>query len=519
MVEKNAIFIVFDDLFFKFFQACITSLVKNYPEYPEILVYYEGDDGMVVEYVKQIKRVRLVSELIDTNSIECFELGVVSSRMVFIRLYLWGDSFSEYDKILYLDADTLVLNPLDSIFSQEKFYIVTDASSKSVGVFKPEFTNDQHLSSLLKADGLDFFSVQRNMYNAGVFMIEKHLRTEHNFRAILDIAQRYDGYLAFGDQSVISLWCHINGIKCDDDSKNNFQIASILAGTTDLSRFVNGVDAAIHSINILHFSLMKPEPHVIDVIQKSLLFLERFFNLFEYYQSQSSAQLQKYRKSNLSHVSLIMIGDVNSINDLMKLKYQCEFLQKLYLQLDITILLGDKGNPGVLNLLDDLSVRVISCSINSCFASNVQFVIDTTERNYVVISELNYLADPRAMISSYNSVRQTQTMMGLDCGVAHAVESTVIKENLKKRKFNPCFYDDVNPLWNFFDESEVVYNNPLEEKLLPHSLMIKKQYIAKIGGFDKSANYFKFIMKDLILKHMRSDNKYHYFNSKTANII
>jgi lipopolysaccharide biosynthesis glycosyltransferase len=243
VTANNAIFLSFDDNYLSYARSCINSIFSNYPGHPVLLINYSGSQKILAdEYIRQGK-----VKFIKLNNAFKFSLGPIKNAIVFDRFSLWSDCFSEYDNILHLDADTLVLKPLDDLFDAREFFITSD-NDQLARIFK---IHDQKLKRqsavpaphFLPQDQLKLMSEPHAMANAGVFVIPAQYRCKAQLQLLLDLAVENDAYVAYADQSIISLWCARNSIPITQDYAYNLQI-----------RFLCERYYKTNDIHILHFS-------------------------------------------------------------------------------------------------------------------------------------------------------------------------------------------------------------------------------------------------------------------------
>jgi len=109
-----------------FARACLNSIRQNYPNYPQILAFYDGADASLKRFLADFDRLRIRSGAEMFQPHLDWDLGPVSSPMVYFKYGLFGPDFDEYDVLLHLDADTLVLKPLDELFRDDDFFIVSN---------------------------------------------------------------------------------------------------------------------------------------------------------------------------------------------------------------------------------------------------------------------------------------------------------------------------------------------------------------------------------------------------------
>lgn len=258
---ENAIVIMFNDGYFRYAKVCIESIKENYPAYPVILAFYDGRNSDILNYLGAVEKLKICPyepdyrQSIGLNT-DILNFGVVNDYRVYFKYILWTNHFAAYDKVLHLDADTMVLKPLDHLFSTDEFFIV---SNHYDDIFYNDSFDDGTLQLQLEEDGLTK-EHKDNMANAGVFVIPAKYRTPEYLRSLLEITCKYNRHLKLADQSAISLWCHINRIPVSNQYQYNFQ-----------GYFYTGVlnDFDYTNIHIMHFAAgWKPESPLFQAVHQ-----------------------------------------------------------------------------------------------------------------------------------------------------------------------------------------------------------------------------------------------------------
>lgn len=234
----NAIFISFNDNHYHFVNSFLNSIKHNYKNHPTILANYDGNNQRVIARLKETTNLRQI----ELNHTYGFNTGGIPSNIIFQRFNLWTHQFDEFDKILHLDVDMVILKSLDHIFEKEDFYIYSDHNPHAK-IFSN--SNDTYLLQSLKEDKIAICNTIDCMANAGVFLIPKKYRTNDYYQSLISLANKYHAYAAFADQSIISLWCHQSEIGIHVDFENNCQIRFLC----DKNLRIN-----VEKISILHFS-------------------------------------------------------------------------------------------------------------------------------------------------------------------------------------------------------------------------------------------------------------------------
>ena len=217
--SKNAISLSINDGYVWHAQCLLKSLQRNWPDHPIVLVQHTGLSKQSESVLGSFPGVLFCHS---ARSIEGppINLAPAADRWAtYLRLNLWNDDFADYDGILYLDADTIVLKPLDEILAINEFVIFKDQNADTLGMFIDR--GNQALQDLLSLDG---FILGADMANAGVFVIPKRYRSGRAFEEITALLDRYNTYIRFADQTIINLWMLKHNIKPVDDRRYNFLV-------------------------------------------------------------------------------------------------------------------------------------------------------------------------------------------------------------------------------------------------------------------------------------------------------
>lgn len=240
---KNAIFLCFDKSYFVYAKACINSILTNYPNYPEIIVCYKSEtiDEEVINFLRPIERLKF--KIFDQSYQDIF-----TGNIVYQKFSLFVDSyFDDYDKILYLDCDTIISQSLDDIFKKEEFFIVSNfENAPHISVFGN--VKNVRIDEKLKDMYLTYPEKEWSMCNAGMFMIPKKYRTEVYFNQLIKIERLFCDYIKYYDQSILTLWCQYFNIPISKEVKYNYQTS-----------FDTLNNISVNDIKIFHFSGIKPD--------------------------------------------------------------------------------------------------------------------------------------------------------------------------------------------------------------------------------------------------------------------
>lgn len=245
--------IVFDSGFFRYAHALLESIRANFPNHPDLLIFYDGDDADILAYLDTHHSVTLI-ELPDLyDLVGSLPASPVGNHIVYARLYAFSREFAHYRNIVYLDADSIVLRPFDDLLAGDDTVVTHNFRPSALhlndrfGVFTESPAESETLRGLLEEDGLPIDMQAIPMVQAGVLKVPRRYRTRHAFDELIGIGIRYRRYLRLADQSVISLWCARNGIEPVHRPRMHLR-----------SRYVEHPEDIEHA-QIIHFDKYKPD--------------------------------------------------------------------------------------------------------------------------------------------------------------------------------------------------------------------------------------------------------------------
>jgi lipopolysaccharide biosynthesis glycosyltransferase len=242
--------------------------MDNYPNHPKLLVHYSGWRKERISWLSYRDDIRLYlkQDLPKEFSYKWYH-EEVPSKMVYFKYLLWTSEYDEYDNILHLDADTIVLSPLDDLFENKEFFVVkNNISFKEVRILSNAKKSQGAIVQKLQEHGIRY-PEHGDMINAGIFLIPKTYRTKQYLDMLLGITNDFGTFLVYADQSALSLWCIKNNIIPSSDYKYNFQmpvfdklLRSRYKDELDVGCYFNLKRNILNNIKIIHFSgILKPD--------------------------------------------------------------------------------------------------------------------------------------------------------------------------------------------------------------------------------------------------------------------
>lgn len=275
---RNAIFLTFDDNYFSYAKVCLMSLEKNYPDHPEVLIYYDGNKNSTINFLQGITRSSLHYPEFDFMDLKGLDLGPIGSSKVYFRFILWTEKFKKYDSILHLDVDTIILKPFPELFDKVDFFCILDYTPFNRNIFKSKYYNSWLLKRMLRKDGIREKIQNIEMLNAGVFLIPKKYRTKEQFNKLIKISKKYNQFIQYADQSVITIWCKKNNISICDEVIYNFQLPFMISESVNSLMLMKSISA--DQIKILHHTWWKEKSIIktyVDFAELLKIPLEKIF--------------------------------------------------------------------------------------------------------------------------------------------------------------------------------------------------------------------------------------------------
>lgn len=225
---NNCIYMAMDKHYEKYTIPCLKSIFKNWINHPKIFLY--NNDELSEELTNLIKDKNVV--IVKYHPYTFSNLGPVGNNIVYLKYKCWSTDFINYDNVLHLDCDTLILKPLDEIFTTNSLFISNNETLK-IKCFK---------------------SQEVDMCNAGVFIVNKRHRSDLNEQLLKTLTLDYMDDMCYADQSIISLWCKLQKISLSNEVYYNFQPQFINYKTSS-----NSPAYDFDKIKILHFAARKPD--------------------------------------------------------------------------------------------------------------------------------------------------------------------------------------------------------------------------------------------------------------------
>jgi hypothetical protein len=220
--RTKAIFIAVNGKFFAYTVIFLKNLRRNYPQHPDVVAYWADLSESELRWLSQFPRVRLVQYVPDPEMVgpamATHRPKYADSKISYARFEIWTDAFKEYDQVLHLDTDTIVLAPLDDLIDREGFTIFAESHQNPNAIFKDR--DNPELLAKLKADGITPPAIHANF---GVFCISRRHRTVEEYKTLKHLIQRYGAHFMWADQSLINVWLGLRGIPISQSREFNYQ--------------------------------------------------------------------------------------------------------------------------------------------------------------------------------------------------------------------------------------------------------------------------------------------------------
>jgi hypothetical protein len=168
-----------------------------------------------------LRRHYLNVRLLDINGLD-YPIGppslgdrALNASIMYARLLIWSRVFDDYDQLLYMDCDQIVVDALDPLFAMGSFTIIADYAPETI--LTTGASTEPGPSWLAEINSA-------TMANAGVFCVDRSWRTPEQTRLLESLCRQFHDRLRWGDQSLINLWMIHNRLRPRADLRFNCQV-------------------------------------------------------------------------------------------------------------------------------------------------------------------------------------------------------------------------------------------------------------------------------------------------------
>jgi lipopolysaccharide biosynthesis glycosyltransferase len=224
---------------------CIHSIVRFYSEDGyDIYILHSDLQEEDQEYVsKQIEnpKVRLHFQFVDPELFASFPESERYPRLIYYRIFAAAFLPEDLDRVLYLDGDIIVINPLDELyqmkFNGNYFFACTHVK---------KFLNKVNQYRLGMKE-------ERNYINSGVLLMNlRELRKVQMREEVLSFVDKRKRYLTLPDQDIITA-LYGNKIGIIDTMRYNLSDRMLSLYNSDLSHDKIDLDWIRQNTVIIHY--------------------------------------------------------------------------------------------------------------------------------------------------------------------------------------------------------------------------------------------------------------------------
>lgn len=270
--QQNAVAVVVNQSFVHYVKPLLNSIKRNWFDHPTILLFLSTDVEEQYE-VEYNQKERVVVKRFNPNDFEYRKYLVdkkdkFSSKGFndagFFIINFWSQMYENYNNILILDADMLVLKNLTFLFEDDNFLGISAANESILPAFSNTFPTVTkilaYLTAYAKALYNGIFLKRYESLNSGVIKIGKQDRSARKYKAMLRILKTFRKYCP-SDQEIIFLWTKKFKKPIQTDFRLNFQARffNALKENTLPHNLAAAIHEAANDIHILHFNGVKPD--------------------------------------------------------------------------------------------------------------------------------------------------------------------------------------------------------------------------------------------------------------------
>jgi lipopolysaccharide biosynthesis glycosyltransferase len=219
---KNAIFVEINQRFLPYLEIFLKSLFRFYPDCPDLFVYHTDLNETQLRRLRKYPAVKTVcleeTDFTSGPSMATHRPKFADPKISYARFLIWTDKMKDYENVVHLDADLLILGRFDDLFAQDRFTIFAETYQAEDSLFYNSKNPD--LVRLLDEDGI---RLPVTVANCGVFVVPRKDRSSEDFETLGYLLKRYSNYIKWSDQSIINLWMAKKGICVAEGNQFNFQ--------------------------------------------------------------------------------------------------------------------------------------------------------------------------------------------------------------------------------------------------------------------------------------------------------
>jgi len=243
--KENCIFISANKSFLPLLKMCLSSISENYPNHPDIILCHTDFTESDLHGIAKITdRVIPIPNILETYGIwpimahlpRDIDPSVFYARFLIRKWWI----FNNYNNVLHLDADTLVMKDLSHLMDDNRFYIVEDVYVGDDNIFRNKYD-----SQLLKKLTDDSIVIGNKACNGWIFLVPFKYRTKKYYDDIMYLLWSYSNHIKRADQSILNIWLYRNNITIQKDFKYNFQHRLLLNPLND---------KILRNAHIIHFN-------------------------------------------------------------------------------------------------------------------------------------------------------------------------------------------------------------------------------------------------------------------------
>ena len=255
--------------------SLINSMKVNWESHPEILLFLHID--VSDKYLKIFESFsKIIINKFDPKDFE-YRRFLTDNNSTFgsksfhdtgyFIINFWNTNFENYDNLLILDADMLVLKNLDSLINQNSFYCSSAANERLFPVFSFQGNFMKRSWFLIiyyfKACLYNIFIAPNQSINSGVILLTPKERSFKNYSFLLKLLKEFNKACP-SDQEIILLWILKTKRKFSIDFRFNFQIRffNALQENSLSKKYKTNIESSIKNIHILHFNGIKPNDNL-----------------------------------------------------------------------------------------------------------------------------------------------------------------------------------------------------------------------------------------------------------------
>lgn len=125
---------------------------------------------------------------------------------VLLKYFLFSKFFKKWDKVLYLDADTLVVSDINNLFLSKGFNAVYDCAFSTLWTQIADIHIQEHIRLSVKYPEIEKCDLWEKLFNVGFFVYDTNIINNSTLDELIQLNNVFDGLFKFPEQPILNIY-------------------------------------------------------------------------------------------------------------------------------------------------------------------------------------------------------------------------------------------------------------------------------------------------------------------------